>query len=95
MEAHVAEATTSNVLIRVGDEWATPPVTEDILEGITRRQIMDLLREDFGVTVTQRRIHRSELYACDEALSPPHSPAQRRPAAAAGPTMPADDEEQD
>ncbi|WP_165977080.1 branched-chain amino acid transaminase [Nonomuraea diastatica] len=67
-DGHVAEATTSNVLIRVGDEWATPPVTEDILEGITRRQIMDLLREDFGITVTQRRIHRSELYACDEAL---------------------------
>lgn len=65
---HVAEATTSNVLVRVGDEWATPPVTDDILEGITRRQVMDLLAEDFGVSVTQRPIQRSELYACDEAM---------------------------
>ncbi|WP_327587475.1 branched-chain amino acid transaminase [Nonomuraea sp. NBC_00507] len=67
-DGHVAEATTSNILVRIGQEWATPPVTDDILEGITRRQVMDLLAEDFGVTVTQRRIHRSELYACDEAL---------------------------
>ncbi|MGP3958173.1 branched-chain amino acid transaminase [Nonomuraea sp. 3N208] len=67
-DGHVAEATTSNILVRIGEEWATPPVTDDILEGITRRQVMDLLAEDFGSTVTQRRIHRSELYACDEAL---------------------------
>ncbi|MEO3868296.1 branched-chain amino acid transaminase [Nonomuraea sp. B12E4] len=67
-DGYVAEATTSNILVRAGAQWATPPATEDILEGITRRQIMGLLAEDFGVTVTQRRIHRSELYACDEAL---------------------------
>lgn len=67
-DGYVAEATTSNVLVRVGGEWATPPLTDDILDGITRRQVMDLLAEDFGVHVTQRRIQRSELYACDEAL---------------------------
>ncbi|WP_433337486.1 branched-chain amino acid transaminase [Spirillospora sp. CA-294931] len=67
-DGHVAEATTANVLVRSGDEWATPPASDDILEGITRRQVMDLLAEDLGVTVVQRRIHRSELYACDEAL---------------------------
>ncbi|MEV5752748.1 branched-chain amino acid transaminase [Actinoallomurus sp. NPDC052308] len=67
-DGYVAEATTSNILIRTGTEWATPPVTDDILEGITRRQIMDLLGERFGLVVTERRIQRSELYACDEAL---------------------------
>lgn len=67
-DGHVAEATTSNVLVRRGDEWATPAATDDILEGITRRQVTGLLSEDFGVTVVQRRVHRSELYACDEAL---------------------------
>lgn len=67
-DGYVAEATTSNILVRVGGEWATPPLTDDILDGITRRQVMDLLAEDFGVHVTQRRIQRSELYACDEAL---------------------------
>jgi branched-chain amino acid aminotransferase len=67
-DGYVAEATTANVLVRSGDEWATPAPTDDILEGITRRQIMELLREDTGVTTVERRVHRSELYACDEAL---------------------------
>lgn len=67
-DGYVAEATTSNILIRSGTEWATPPVTDDILEGITRRQVMDLLGERFGIAVTERRIQRSELYSCDEAM---------------------------
>ncbi|HEX3649193.1 MAG TPA: branched-chain amino acid transaminase [Pseudonocardiaceae bacterium] len=67
-DGFVAEATTSNVFLRVGDEWITPPGTEDILEGITRAQVMCLLDEDTGRPVTQRRVHRSELYTSDEIL---------------------------
>lgn len=59
----VAEGTTSNVLLRRGEEWITPAVTEDILEGITRGQVMELLG-----AVTERAVQRSELYACDELL---------------------------
>jgi branched-chain amino acid aminotransferase len=68
VDGYVAEATTSNVFVRLGSEWATPPVTDDILEGITRRQVMRLLAEEHGASVNERRIHRSELYTCDEAL---------------------------
>jgi branched-chain amino acid aminotransferase len=68
VDGFVAEATTSNVFMRVADGWATPPVTDDILPGITRRQIMDLIREYTGRNVDERRIHRSELFACDELL---------------------------
>ena len=67
-DGFVAEATTSNVLVRHGDTWATPPVTDDILPGITRRQVMDLLCEQTGHSVQERRIHRSELLVCDEML---------------------------
>lgn len=67
-DGFVAEATTSNIFVRHGDEWATPPGTDEILEGITRRQVIELLAEQFGRTVVQRRVHRSELYTCDEAL---------------------------
>lgn len=66
-DGHVAEATTSNIVVRRGGSWATPPSSDDILEGITLRQVRALLAED-GVTVTERRIHRSELYICDEVL---------------------------
>jgi branched-chain amino acid aminotransferase len=68
IDGHVAEATTSNVVLRFGEKWVTPPVTDDILEGITRAQVMRLLHESTGAPVRQRRIHRSELYVCDEAL---------------------------
>ncbi len=65
-DGYVAEATTSNIVLRVGGEWFTPPGTDDILEGITRAQALCLIEEDTGRPVTQRRVHRSELYASDE-----------------------------
>jgi len=44
----------------------TPPVTENILEGITRRSIVLLAREELGVEVIERPIDRTEVYLCDE-----------------------------
>jgi len=47
---------------------ATPAITEDILESITRDTILKLLRDDFGNAAQERPIDRSELYDADEAL---------------------------
>lgn len=66
-DGYVAEATTSNVFVRIGDTWHTPPGTDDILEGITRAEVMALLDET-RIPLQQRRIHRSELYTADEIL---------------------------
>lgn len=68
VDGNLAEATTSNVFVRRGDEWITPPVTDDILEGITRRQVMALIADELGERVVERSVDRSELYICDEAL---------------------------
>jgi branched-chain amino acid aminotransferase len=65
---HVVEGTTSNLFMRRGDSWITPPVTDDILEGITRTQVMELVAERTGRPVLERSIQRSELYVCDELL---------------------------
>ena len=65
---HLCEGTTSNVFVRRGAEWVTPPPTDDILEGITRRQVMALIAEELEETVVQRSIDRSELYAADEVM---------------------------
>jgi branched-chain amino acid aminotransferase len=65
---HVAEATTANVLMRRGAEWITPPAHDDILEGITRARVIELLTERTGRPVSERSIQRSELYVCDELL---------------------------
>jgi branched-chain amino acid aminotransferase len=46
----------------------TPPITDNILEGITRRTVMELIEKEMGVTVVERSIDRSEIYVADEAL---------------------------
>jgi branched-chain amino acid aminotransferase len=46
----------------------TPPVSADILEGITRESLIELYRAELGVEVIERDIDRSELYIADEAF---------------------------
>jgi len=48
--------------------FVTPPVTDDILEGVTRQLIMGMIREELGKTVVERSIDRTELYTCEELL---------------------------
>jgi branched-chain amino acid aminotransferase len=55
-----------NVFIVRDEMIYTPPVTENILEGITRRTIIELAREALGITVVERRIDRTEVYLVDE-----------------------------
>jgi branched-chain amino acid aminotransferase len=68
LDGFVAEASTSNILLRTGEVWFTPPGTDDILEGITRQQVMLLIEELTGRPVVERRVHRTELYTADEIL---------------------------
>jgi branched-chain amino acid aminotransferase len=41
-------------------------VTENILEGITRRSVIELVEAEIGVEVVERPIDRTEVYLCDE-----------------------------
>jgi branched-chain amino acid aminotransferase len=66
VDGYVAEATTSNVFIHDSDGWVTPLATDDILAGITQRQVIEILHEEFGEQVTWRRVQRSELYTANE-----------------------------
>ncbi len=65
-DGHVSEGSAMNVfMVRDGDVL-TPPITENILEGITRRSVMDLVQNELGMKVIERPIDRTELYLCDE-----------------------------
>ena len=64
-DGHVSEGGSSNLFIVRDGELITPPVTEDILEGITRASLMALARE-LGIAVSERRLDRTELYLADE-----------------------------
>jgi branched-chain amino acid aminotransferase len=68
VDGKLAEASASNVLLRRGDVWITPAADQDILEGVTRRQVIELIGEELGERVVERSLGRSELYVCDEAL---------------------------
>ncbi len=63
----VAEATGDNIFIVRGNKLVTPPVNEGILEGITRNVVMDLAREK-GMTVSEERLSRYDLYTADEVF---------------------------
>lgn len=63
---HVSEGSAENVFMVRDGILITPPVTENILEGITRRTIMMLAKEELGVEVVERPIDRTEVYICDE-----------------------------
>ena len=63
---HVAEGSTSNIFMVRKGRLITPPVTENLLEGITRNAVMELAERELGMRVTERPIDRSELYIADE-----------------------------
>ncbi|NLT68504.1 MAG: branched-chain amino acid transaminase [Acidobacteria bacterium] len=67
-DGHVAEGSAENFFIIRKGTICTPPVTDNILEGITRRTVMMLLREELGMEVVERPIDRTEVYLCEEAF---------------------------
>ncbi len=67
-DGHVSEGSSCNVFIVRGGKLITPPVTADILEGITRDAVIQVARESLGLEVTERDIDRSELYVAEEVF---------------------------
>lgn len=65
-EGHISEGSAMNIFILQGNTLVTPPVTENILEGITRRSVAELARQELGLTIVERPIDRTEVYLCDE-----------------------------
>ena len=64
----VSEASAANIfLVRKGG-LVTPPVTADILEGITRDAVMKLAEKELGMPVDKRDVGRTELYVADEVF---------------------------
>ena len=63
---HISEGTAMNVFIVRDGELITPPVYENILEGITRKSIIELAREELGIKVVERSIDRTETILADE-----------------------------
>jgi branched-chain amino acid aminotransferase len=66
LQGHVSEGSAENIFMLRGNELITPPVTENILEGITRRSVIELAAGELDLTIVERPIDRTEVYLCDE-----------------------------
>ena len=87
-EGKVSEGSAEHIFIVRGGTLVSPPSTADNLDGITRRSIIAMAREDLGLSFEERAIGRSELYVSEEmflcgtgAQITPVSSVDRRPIA--------------
>lgn len=63
----VSEGSAENLFIVRDNTLITPPITSSILEGITRRSILEIAK-DLDIPCQIRDITRSELYIADEVF---------------------------
>lgn len=63
---HVSEGSAMNIFIVRNGKLITPPSTDNILEGITRRSVIELARGELGIEVEERSIDRTEVFIAEE-----------------------------
>ena len=64
---NVCEGSGENIFVVREGEIVTPPHTASILDGISRKSIIQIAR-DLGYTVVERDVARSELYLAEEVF---------------------------
>lgn len=67
-DGHVSEGSAENLFIVRDGTLVTPPVSDNILEGITRAAVIQLAQDELGLVTVERPIDRTELYIADEAF---------------------------
>lgn len=67
-DGHVAEGSAMNLFIVRDGRLHTPGVSDNILEGITRKTVIELAKNELGLEVIERSLDRSELYIADEVF---------------------------
>ena len=64
-DGHVSEGSAENLFMVRNGTLITPPVTDNILEGIVRQSLIGIAG-DLGIPLEVRSIDRTELYIADE-----------------------------
>lgn len=67
-QGKVAEAAGATLMLVRDGELITPPATDGILEGITRKTLMRLFKRSTGRKAIERTVDRTELYIADEVF---------------------------
>jgi len=66
-DGHVVEGSAENIFMVRDGALITPPKTADVLEGITRRSILEIAQRN-DIETEERLIDRTELYIADEVF---------------------------
>jgi branched-chain amino acid aminotransferase len=66
-DGHVNESSAANIFVVRNGVAITPPVSDDLLEGVTRSGLIELMHNE-GIETLERSIDRSELYVADEVF---------------------------
>lgn len=67
-EGNVSEGPGENIFIIKNNQLMTPPISDDILAGITRDTVMQLAKHELRLPFFEKSLTRSELYSADEAF---------------------------
>lgn len=62
---HVIEGSAENIFFVMDGKLVTPGVSDNILEGITRRSVIEMAK-NIGIETIERSVDRTELYKADE-----------------------------
>lgn len=65
-DGHVSEGSAENIFMIKRGVLYTPDPSQNVLEGCTRRSILEIARNEFDVPIVERSLDRSELYGADE-----------------------------
>lgn len=65
-DGHVSEGSAENIFLIKRGHIFTPDPSQNILEGCTRRSILEIARQEFGIPIVERSIDRGELYGAEE-----------------------------
>lgn len=63
---HVVEGSAENIFLVSDGKVVTPPLYDDILQGITRSTAMRIMEKEMNFSTIQQSIGRTQLYQADE-----------------------------
>ncbi|MBV8371605.1 MAG: branched-chain amino acid transaminase [Candidatus Eremiobacteraeota bacterium] len=67
-DGHVSESSAANLFVVRDGTVSTPGVAHNLLEGITRKLVAQIIARELGIPVVERTIDRTELYSADEVI---------------------------
>lgn len=65
-QKNVVEALQSNLFMKMGNVITTPPISDGCLNGIMRKQVLELLKKTEGIEVIEESISPFDLQKADE-----------------------------